>query len=242
MQKKIVISGATSGIGRALTAVLLKAGHAVLALGRDCEKLTAALDAQAIDSSNLSCCSCDFSEIKQLPETFTQLAQTHNDLDALVLCAGKGQFGSLEEFSYEAMNEMISVNFLAQAYLTKAFLVPMKRKGAGKLIVIGSESALQGARYGALYCASKFALRGFSQSLRYECAKHQINVTLVNPGMVRTPFFDALHFEPGPEPAHAIEIDDVVHVITDVLDMPSNTNIDEINLSPRQHVVQKKQP
>ena len=65
---------------------------------------------------------------------------------------------------------------------------------------MGSEAALAGTAQGSLYCAAKFALRGLAQALRAECARAGIRVTLVNPGMVQSPFFDELDFRPGPEP------------------------------------------
>ena len=65
----------------------------------------------------------------------------------------------------------------------------MKKIGKGDVIFIGSEAALNGSRKGTIYCASKFALRGFAQALRDECSKSSIRVTIINPGMVKTGFF-----------------------------------------------------
>jgi short-subunit dehydrogenase len=93
----------------------------------------------------------------------------------------------------------MNLNFVSQSFLAKEFLPALKRKALADLIFIGSEAALAGSRKGSIYCASKFALRGFSQSLRDECAKSSVRVSLINPGMVKTDFFQSLTFEPGEE-------------------------------------------
>ncbi|MCZ6795808.1 MAG: SDR family NAD(P)-dependent oxidoreductase, partial [Planctomycetota bacterium] len=94
-----------------------------------------------------------------------------------------------------------------------------------------------GKRQGAVYCASKFALRGFAQALREECAASGVRVTIVNPGMVRTGFFDDLDFAPGEEPANYVLPEDVAEVVAAVLSMRRETVVDEINLSPLKKVV-----
>ena len=108
------------------------------------------------------------------------------------------------------------------------------------IVFTGSEAALEGARQGSIYCASKFAVRGFVQAIREECAKTRVRVSIVNPGAVRTPFFDDLHFEPGSASENAIEADDVAEVLLTILNARPGTVIDEINLSPQTHVWKRK--
>ena len=98
---------------------------------------------------------------------------------------------------------------------------------------MGSEAALTGTAQGSLYCAAKFALRGLAQALRAECARAGVRVTLVNPGMVQSPFFDELDFRPGPEPDNYILPEDVAEVIVQALTARDGTVLDEINLSPQ---------
>ncbi|MFT4649900.1 MAG: 3-hydroxy acid dehydrogenase/malonic semialdehyde reductase, partial [Flavobacteriales bacterium] len=85
----------------------------------------------------------------------------------------------------------------------------------------------------ALYSAAKFGLRGFCQALREDCAKDGIGVSLVNPGMVRSPFFDGQSFAPASLPENAIETEDVAKLIGQILQTSADIVIDEINLSPR---------
>jgi short-subunit dehydrogenase len=109
----------------------------------------------------------------------------------------------------------------------------MRRQRRGRIVFIGSESALQAGRKGALYSAAKFGLRGFSQALREDCAADGIQVSLVNPGMVRSPFFDELAFAPGALAENAIDVDDVAAVVIQILQSSADIVIDEVNLTPR---------
>ena len=112
----------------------------------------------------------------------------------------------------------------------------MKRARHGHLIFTGSEAALTGTQKGSLYCAAKFALRGFAQALRAETARSGLRVTLINPGMVQSPFFDELDFQPGDDADNYILPEDVAEVITQALMARDGTVIDEINLSPQKKV------
>ncbi len=124
--------------------------------------------------------------------------------------------------------------------MTKALLPALKRKTNSDLIFIGSEAALKGSRKGAIYCASKFAIRGFTQALREECGKSNVRVCLINPGMVKTAFFDELAFEPGDHESNAILPEDVAVAVSYVLGSRMQMVIDEINLSPLNKVVKFK--
>jgi NADP-dependent 3-hydroxy acid dehydrogenase YdfG len=116
----------------------------------------------------------------------------------------------------------------------------MKERGRGDILFIGSEVALSGGRRGAVYSASKWALRGFAQTLRDECARRGVRVSVVNPGMVRTTFFDDLHFSPGDEEANAVLPEEVAEVVAMILSSRQGTVFDEIDLSPLKKVLKFK--
>jgi len=109
----------------------------------------------------------------------------------------------------------------------------MRRRKSGRIIFIGSESALNAGRKGALYSSAKFGLRGLAQALREDCSKDGITVSLINPGMVNTAFFDKQSFRPGKEPGNYIEAGDIADTVLHILHSNSNIVFDEINLSPR---------
>jgi short-subunit dehydrogenase len=157
-----------------------------------------------------------------------------------VLNAGYGRFGSLEEFSYPQIREMVDTNLLQHIFVARAFLPRIKRLGQGDLVIIGSEAALSGGKRGAIYSACKFALRGLAQSLRDESSGSGVRVSLINPGMVDTGFFEQLDFQPGDDPLNHIRPEDVAEAVAMVLNAHPGTVFDEINLNPLKKVIQFK--
>jgi len=233
VKRTVLVTGASSGIGRAIAQNLLKLGHAVIGVTRDCRKFTRQME-------NFSPVQLDLSQLSELPKKIYQLQQMFPNIDAVVFSAGMGQFGSLEEFSYSQIEALMTLNFTSQVFLTKALLPALKRKPNSDLIYIGSEAALKGSRKGAVYCASKFAVRGFTQALREECGKSNVRVCLINPGMVKTAFFEHLAFEPGDHNSNAILPEDVAAAVSFVLGSREQIVIDEINMSPLNKVVKFK--
>lgn len=210
-----LITGGTSGIGKAIAN---RIGGSVLTLARK--------------NADILCDLSNLEAVNSLP-----LPET---IDTLICNAGYGLFGNLEQLSLPDIQHLFTVNTLSHIALVKRLLPQLKQKERSDIIFIGSEAALQGKRQGSIYCASKFALRGFAQALRDECASSPVNVSIVHPGMVRTPFFNGLYFEPGQEPTQAIEPEDIAETIRLILSMRPGTILDEIILSPKTRVFSKK--
>jgi len=232
-EKQIIITGAGSGIGRATSMQLLNDGYTVIGVVRN-------LEHDGLEHPNFHGFEMDLSDLGTLPDRLKELLVAYPDVKGIVFNAGKGHFGCLEEFSYSQIRSQINLNFISHAYLARAYVPRFKKRGNGILVFIGSESAMKGGRKGAIYCASKFALRGFAQSLREECSKNNIRVTLINPGMVKTPFFDDLDFEPGVDPENFLLPEDVARAISYVFAARPEFNVDEINLSPLKNVIRHK--
>jgi len=228
IKKRVLITGVSSGVGFALAESLLAKGWLVTGLARRATQCFQPHD-------DFSPVDVDLAELDQLTGCLPDLKKL--DFDAVVCCAGFGRFGCIEEFSLAQIQQLMDVNFTSHAWLLRHLVPQMKRAGQGDIVIIGSESALSGGKKGAIYCASKFALRGFAQALRDECSRNGLRVSLINPGMVDTAFFDQLDFTPGKDPENAILAENVVSSIQMVLDMPANTVVDEINLSPLKKVV-----
>ena len=98
--------------------------------------------------------SMDLEDLEALPDRLQDLMNNYPEVQGIVFCAGRGQFGSLEEFSYSQIRSLMDLNFLSQAYLAKAYLPLFKKRGDGDLIFIGSESALKGSRKGAAWISA----------------------------------------------------------------------------------------
>jgi short-subunit dehydrogenase len=113
----------------------------------------------------------------------------------------------------------------------------LKRRDTADLVFMGSETALSGGIKGAVYSACKSALRGLARSLRQECAAGGVRVGIVNPGMVRTGFYNELDFGPDEAPTSSIAPEDVADLIIAMLCTSPGAVVDEINLSPLKKVI-----
>ncbi len=213
---------------------LLAEGYAVLGIAKSFEKA-------GLNHPNFSGRSINLADLDGLPEAMSLLLnEIDRPIKALINNAGIGRMGFLEQLSVKDIRLVMDTNLTSQVIVTKTFLPLLKKQGEGDILFMGSEAALKGARQGSIYCASKFALRGFSQALREECGKSGVRITLINPGAVRTPFFEKLQFEPGLAAENAIEPEDIASAVSMVLAARSGTVFDEITLSPRNQVWKKK--
>lgn len=233
IKRTILVTGASSGIGRAVARMLLAEGHAVIGAARDCARFNRA-------HPDFHPYELDLSQLQNLPAKILALPEQFPGLDGVVFCAGAGLFGSLEEFSYNQIQDLINLNFTSAAIITRALIPVFKRKPRSDLVYIGSEAALKGSRKGTIYCAGKFALRGFTQALREECGKDNVRVCLINPGMVRTPFFDGLSFSPGADERNYLLPEEVADSVSYVINSRVTMSVDEINLNPATKVIIKK--
>lgn len=221
----ILVTGASKGIGKAICNRLLAEGYHVVGIARNFQHLPSM-------PPHFEAVSLDLSDLHSLPGALKHLKSRFPQVAALICNAGRGQFKHLEEFSFEQIRSLIDLNFLSHVYLTKAFLPLLKQQPRSDIIFIGSEAALAGKRQGSIYCASKFALRGFAQALRDECSTSSVRICLINPGMVQTHFFEDLSFSPGSEKNEHLLPEDIAEAVLLVLKAREGAVFDEINVSP----------
>jgi NADP-dependent 3-hydroxy acid dehydrogenase YdfG len=231
-RRTIIVTGASRGIGRAISNRLLAEGCAVIGISRS---------PQQSQDDNFTPVALDLSLLEQLPQQLKELRRSHPEVDGIIFNAGYGRFGSLEEFSPQQIRELIDTNLTSQILLAREFIPLLKSRDWGDMIFMGSEAALSGGKRGAVYCATKFGLRGLAQSLREECAGSGVRVGIINPGMVETEFFSELDFQPGAAESDHLQPDDVAEAVWLMLSARSGAVIDEINLSPQQRVIRSKQ-
>lgn len=227
--KNIFITGTSRGIGRAVAERCLQAGNTVYGLARQAESL---------QHQNYVPLNCDLNDMAAVEKTLREVRA--QNFAAVILAAGYGRFTQLEGFSAAQMQHIMQVNFTSQAYILRCLIPAMKKQQCGSIIVLGSEAALQGAKRGTLYCASKFALRGLCQSLRAETRNDNIVVSLVNPGLVSSDFFQELDFAPGERLGQALAVSQVADQLMHILAQPAGVVIEEITLQPMaKHIVKK---
>ncbi|MDA9666122.1 SDR family oxidoreductase [bacterium] len=223
--KAALISGSSSGIGRAISEKLLDNGIKVIGLARDHSKFVPI-------GKDYVPIGIDLSKVKKLPELIKPILKQNPDIDIFVSSAGYGEFKSLENFSSPQIENFINLNLVSHIVLCRAIVAHMKSQGKGDIFILGSEAGVIGKKKATLYSAAKFGLRGFAQALRNEAGPAGVRVCLINPGMVRSPFFDTLGFEPDGLETNAIETEDIAKIVFDFLGTRQGTIIDEINLSP----------
>ncbi len=217
---KILITGTSSGIGQNLAEDLLQQGQNIVGISRNTVEFTGNYQHYNLDLKDLS------------EQHLKILAKEQADLDVLILNAGYGEFKELEQFSREQIFAMFQVNILSNILLVKELLPKLRNRKNAKIIFIGSEAAKRGAKKGTIYAATKFALQGFAESLRQEVASSNLAVTIINPGMVKTKFYEKLFFAPGKSVENSIKAADLSKIINLTIALENNLVLDEINLSP----------
>lgn len=232
-----LVTGHSKGIGLAITEALLQQGHSVIGVARNSIDNRDHLHQISTDLSDLDATSAMAKSL--LAQTSLPQSQI-NTPDAVICNAGAGRFGALENFSARQIEQSIQLNLVSPLVLLRAFLPALKKHKRSNIVFIASESAVQGGRFGSVYSAAKFGLRGAAQSLRLECASANCHVGIVNPGMVRTDFFADLSFEPGDASQHALQAENVATAVMSLLNSPDNAVLEEINVRPLHNVVQKK--
>ena len=231
--KCVLVTGSSSGIGYEITLKLLDLGAKVIGIARN-------HDRSKLENKNYTTYKCDVSAHQKLEILLKQILKKHPQINCFISNAGYGDFGPLENFSTLQIKNFIATNLTSHIVMTKLLLPHFKRIKIGDIIFIGSEAGLLGAKNGSLYCTAKFGLRGFSEALSKDVANKNIRVSIINPGMIRTNFFENLNFEPGNDEENAINIKDVSSTVAYILGLSRNTIVDEINLSPLKKAIKFK--
>jgi short-subunit dehydrogenase len=199
-----LITGASSGIGAAAVAVFAAAGYDVVLTARRKERLEqvrAAVAARRPDARILPLL-CDVDKDESVSEAFKQVAEQFGRLDALVNNAGFGSYGSVEKSPPELFRSSMETNYFGVIRCTQAALpllraaaTDSKRRWGAGIVMVSSFVGRRALPLMSAYCASKFALEGFSESLRVELRDERISVSVVNPGVTRSEFIGAAQGE-----------------------------------------------
>jgi NAD(P)-dependent dehydrogenase (short-subunit alcohol dehydrogenase family) len=179
-----LITGASSGFGRAIAEAALARGDAVVATARRTDGLDDLAPGERVHVLPL-----DVTDAAQREAVVAEALERFGRIDVLVNNAGRTQVGAVEETTEEELRALFDLHFFAPAALTRAVLPHMRRQGSGAIVQMSSVGGQVTAPGFGAYCATKFALEGLTETLRDEVAGFGIHTLIVEPGAFRTGLF-----------------------------------------------------
>jgi NAD(P)-dependent dehydrogenase (short-subunit alcohol dehydrogenase family) len=182
MPKIVLITGASSGIGKATALELLRAGHTVYGAARRIESM------EALTAAGGHVIAADVTKEADLEQLVQAVFSKQGRIDVLINCAGFGLYGAAEDVPLADARYQLDVNLLGPARLIQLVLPHMRSQGTGTIINVSSMGGEIAFPLGAWYHASKHAVEGYTDSLRQEVSGLGINVVLIQPGMIKTEF------------------------------------------------------
>jgi len=215
----VLVTGASSGIGRLLALRMAAAGARVALVARRERELEELADEIRAGGGEATALVCDIGDREQALNTASRAVDSLGSIDVLVNNAGYGHHRRFLDWDLEGMERVMRVNFLGSLYFTKALLPAMVECGSGWLVFIASAAGRIAPADETAYAASKHAMVGLAGSLSLEVEGAGVHVLTVCPGAIRTPFFDdeALARLPAVARRQMAEPEDLVEAIIEAL-------------------------
>jgi 3-hydroxy acid dehydrogenase/malonic semialdehyde reductase len=239
MTKKVFITGATSGFGKATAEIFARNGHDCIITGRREERLDA-LQSELETKFNVAIYTLcfDVRDKAKVNKAIGSLPPEWTDIDILInnagLALGRDYF---DEASMDDWETMLDTNVKGLLYVSKALLPAMIKRKSGHIINIGSTAAKEVYEKGNVYCASKSAVEAISQSMRIDLLRHSIKVTAIHPGAAETEFSN-VRFKGDEETAKsvykgikALVAEDVASVVYYCTTLPEHMCINDLVLT-----------
>lgn len=222
--KKVLITGGSSGIGKATAIDLVGKGAIVCITGRNkvkLEKVASEINAIPIH--------LDVSKYNSIAVKTLDAFHSMGGIDVLINNAGIGEFAKLEDIKVNHFESIFATNVFGLTMLTQEVVKFFKTQQYGMIINIGSSAATSGFPSGSVYCASKFALRGLTECWRHELRRDNIRVVLVNPSEVPTAFNNKNRVE-REEQENKLSSKEISHAIVSTINMDKRGFIPELNV------------
>jgi short-subunit dehydrogenase len=197
---RALVTGASSGIGREIALQLARRGALVVGVARREERLRTLVEEIQQQGGEAASVAGDLTSAEVRQSAIKTITEHFGGLDILVNNAGVGAMGRFEQADPERLGKLLEVNFVAPVEMIRLALPLLKRSTAPIIVNVSSVLGHIAVPHCSEYCATKFALQGFSQSLRAELAAQNIDVLVVSPGTTETEFFDSVVQRTG-EPA-----------------------------------------
>ncbi|MFY0599111.1 MAG: SDR family NAD(P)-dependent oxidoreductase [Cyclobacteriaceae bacterium] len=238
MKKTILITGATSGIGKATAEILAEKGHRIILCGRRKDRLNELSNILG-EKTSVHTLSFDatikedvFAAIESIPDDWKKI-------DVLINNAGNAHgFDFIHEASIDDWESMININLKGLLYVTKSVLPDMVKRKSGHIINIGSIAGIESYPKGGVYNASKYAVDGLTKSMRQDLIEHNIKVSEIKPGLVNTEFSNvrfkgddqkAAKVYEGMDPLTA---SDIAEILEFIISRPAHVNLADTLVLP----------
>ena len=192
MEKVAVVTGSSSGIGFETSLALAREGYFTFATMRDVKKADTVKKIAEEENLPLKVIELDVDNEDSVENAIKSIIDEKQRIDVLVNNAGWGIWGTGEDVSLEEFREQFETNFFSIVRLIQKVAPTMRKQGSGDIVNISSIAGRIGFPVSTAYISSKFALEGFSESLRFELGEFGINVIIIEPGVIKTNFFDSM--------------------------------------------------
>lgn len=231
-KKTAIVTGASSGIGYAVSKTLSTLGYELYGFGRNFKNT----DWNTMDNAHPIV--CDILDTDRLCAELKQIT-AQNQVHVLVNNAGVGYYGLHEELNPDKIKKLVRTNLEAPMILTQQLLRPLK-KTAGYIINISSVTAGQSNPHGCAYGATKAGLASFSHSLFDEARKYGVKVVTISPDMTQTNLYRNADFREGDETESYLLPDDVAKAVEWILSQREGVIVTDITLKPQIHRIKRK--
>lgn len=231
--KAAIVTGASSGIGYAVSKKLSALGYEVFGIGRNFGKI------EWTAADNIHPIVCDILDTDKLCACVRQITAQHQ-VHILINNAGIGYYGLHEELSPDKIKKLVRTNLEAPMILTQQLLRHLK-KNAGYIINISSVTAAQSNPHGCAYGATKAGLASFSRSLFDEARKYGVKVITISPDMTQTNLYRNADFREGDEATSYLVPEDIAGAVEWILTQRGGVLVTDMTLKPQLHRIQKKE-
>jgi short-subunit dehydrogenase len=184
MAKTTLITGSSSGIGKAAAILFAEKGWNVIATTRKTEKLQ-----DLRQYPNITILKLDVTDNKNIEQVIQAVIEKYGKIDIVVNNAGYGLFGPVEAMEYSQIEDQFRTNVFGVINICQAVLPHMRKNQDGRIIIVSSMLGRISLPFSSLYGSSKWAVEGFSESLAFELEPHRVQVKLIEPGAIKTKFF-----------------------------------------------------
>jgi len=192
MEKVALVTGSSSGIGYETSLSLAREGYFTYATMRDLKKANAVKKIAEDENLPLKVIELDVDDEKSAEDAVKSIIDEKQRIDVLVNNAGWGIWGTAEDVSIEEFREQFETNFFSVVRMIQKVAPVMRKQGTGDIVNISSIAGRIGFPVSTAYISSKFALEGLSESIRFELGQFGVNVIIIEPGVIKTNFFDSM--------------------------------------------------